>query len=63
VRTDFNEGSDIDLLIEFNDSEKISFMNLIDIQDYFEQITVRPGRSSPGRRLRGGMGRFIRGLG
>ncbi len=41
VRTDFNERSDIDLLIEFKDSEKVSLMDIIDIQDYFEQITKR----------------------
>lgn len=41
IRNDFTEKSDIDLLIVFKDSEKISLMDLIDIQDYFEKLTKR----------------------
>jgi predicted nucleotidyltransferase len=41
IRDDFNENSDIDLLIEFNNSENISLFDIIDIQDYFRSITKR----------------------
>jgi predicted nucleotidyltransferase len=37
----FNINSDIDLLIEFLDSESISLFDLMDIQEYFEKITKR----------------------
>ena len=42
IRNDFNPDSDIDLLIEFQDSKAISLFDLIDIQEYFEKITKRP---------------------
>lgn len=41
IRNDFNSQSDIDFLIEFNNSESISFFDLIDIQVYLENITGR----------------------
>ena len=41
IRDDFKTTSDIDLLIEFNDSQNISLYDLLDIQEYFEKITKR----------------------
>ncbi len=41
IRNDFNENSDIDLLIEFKNSNNISLFDLIEIQEYFEKITNR----------------------
>jgi len=41
IREDFKITSDIDLLIEFNDSQNISLYDLLDIQEYFEKITKR----------------------
>lgn len=41
IRNDFHADSDIDLLIEFYNSETISLYDLIDIQEYFEKITQR----------------------
>ncbi|GAB1432148.1 nucleotidyltransferase domain-containing protein [Spirochaetota bacterium] len=41
LRNDFNDKSDIDFLIEFNDSQNISLFDLIDIQEYLENITKR----------------------
>ena len=41
IRDDFNQESDIDLLIEFQDSQNISLFDLIDIQEYFQKITNR----------------------
>ena len=41
IRDDFNEFSDIDLLIEFQDSKTISLYDILDIQEYFENITQR----------------------
>ncbi len=41
IREDFNENSDIDLLIEFKNSENISLFDIIDIQDYFYNLTNR----------------------
>jgi len=41
LRNDFNSQSDIDFLIEFNNSESISLFDLIDIQEYLEDITGR----------------------
>lgn len=41
IRNDFNSQSDIDFLIEFNNSESISLFDLIDIQVYLENITGR----------------------
>ena len=41
LRNDFNDQSDIDFLIEFNNSESISLFDLIDIQEYLEKITGR----------------------
>jgi hypothetical protein len=42
IRDDFTQDSDIDLLIEFNNPEQISLFDLLDIQEYFENITKRP---------------------
>lgn len=41
LRNDFHDNSDIDFLIEFNDSKNISLFDLIDIQEYLEAITKR----------------------
>ena len=41
IRDDFKHDSDIDLLIEFNDSQNISLFDIIDIEEYFEKITNR----------------------
>jgi uncharacterized protein len=41
IRDDFTDKSDIDLLIEFNNSENISLSDIIDIQEYFSKITNR----------------------
>ena len=41
LRGDFNHDSDIDLLIEFKNSQNISLFDIIDIQEYFEKITKR----------------------
>ncbi|MCM8756464.1 MAG: hypothetical protein NC817_00295, partial [Candidatus Omnitrophica bacterium] len=41
LRDDFNEKSDIDFLIEFNNSEDISLYDIIDIQEYFKNLTKR----------------------
>jgi predicted nucleotidyltransferase len=42
IRDDFLPESDIDLLVEFRDSESISLFDIIDLQTYFEEITKRP---------------------
>ena len=42
IRDEFDTDSDIDLLIEFYNSETISLYDIIDIQEYFEKITQRP---------------------
>ena len=42
LRDDYTINSDIDLLIEFKESENISLFDLIEIQDYFEKLTNRP---------------------
>lgn len=39
IRDDFDDDSDIDMLIEFHHSEAISLYDIIDIQEYFEKIT------------------------
>ena len=41
IRDDFDDDSDIDMLIEFHHSEAISLYDIIDIQEYFETITKR----------------------
>ena len=41
IRDDFKHDSDIDLLIEFNDSQNISLFDIIEIEEYFEKITNR----------------------
>jgi len=41
IRSDFTDKSDIDFLIEFKNSENISLFDLIDIQEYLENITKR----------------------
>ena len=41
IRDDFDDDSDIDMLIEFHHSETISLYDIIDIQEYFEKITKR----------------------
>ena len=42
MREDFSADSDIDLLIEFENSAIISLFDLIDIQSYFESKFKRP---------------------
>ena len=42
IRDDFHSDSDIDLLIEFYNSENISLYDIIDIQVYFEKLMHRP---------------------
>lgn len=41
LRKDFNDASDLDLIIEFKNSDEISLIDLVDIQMYFEQIINR----------------------
>ena len=41
IRNDFTSESDIDFLIEFRNSEKISLFDILDIQDYLQNITKR----------------------
>ena len=41
IRSDFNETSDIDLLIIFTKSSEISLFDLMDIQDYFQEKLAR----------------------
>jgi nucleotidyltransferase family protein len=41
IRDDFHSDSDIDLLIEFYNSENISLYDIIDIQVYFEKLMHR----------------------
>lgn len=41
IRDDFSPQSDLDLLIEFSDSQKISLFDIIDIQEYFSKLTNR----------------------
>ena len=41
IRDNFDDDSDIDMLIEFHHSEAISLYDIIDIQEYFEKITKR----------------------
>ncbi len=41
IRSDFNDKSDIDFLVEFHNSENISLFDLIDIQEYLENVTKR----------------------
>ena len=41
LRDDFNESSDIDLLIEFTPDSRISFFDIIDIQDEFKKLFGR----------------------
>ncbi len=36
IRDDFNEDSDVDLIIVFKESKDISLFDLMDIQDFFE---------------------------
>lgn len=36
IRDDFNENSDIDLIVVFRDSKAISLFDLMDIQEFFE---------------------------
>ena len=41
LRDDFTPQSDLDLLIEFTDSQNISLFDIIDIQDFFSKLTNR----------------------
>lgn len=41
LRDDFNENSDIDLLVEFRPNSGISFFNIIDLQDEFKKLFGR----------------------
>lgn len=41
IRNDFTSESDVDFLIEFSHSEKISLFDILDIQDYLQTITKR----------------------
>ena len=41
IRNDFTSQSDVDFLIEFRNSEKISLFDILDIQDYLQNITKR----------------------
>lgn len=41
IRSDFSNSSDLDLLVEFAQSDQISLLDIIDIQDYFEKLTTR----------------------
>jgi len=41
LRDDFNEESDVDFLIEFKESDKISLLDIVNIQLYFEKIINR----------------------
>lgn len=41
IRDDFHSDNDIDLLIEFYNSENISLYDIIDIQVYFEKLMHR----------------------
>lgn len=41
IRDDFNENSDIDLIVVFNESSTISLFDVMDIQEYFEVIVKR----------------------
>jgi predicted nucleotidyltransferase len=41
LRDDFNESSDIDLLIEFKTDSGISFFDIIDLQDEFKKLFGR----------------------
>ena len=41
IRNDFTSESDVDFLIEFRNSEKISLFDILDIQDYLQNITKR----------------------
>mgnify|MGYP001233788185 CR=1 FL=1 len=41
IRNDFTIESDVDFLIEFTNSEKISLFDILDIQEYLQTITKR----------------------
>ncbi|AIW90349.1 MULTISPECIES: nucleotidyltransferase family protein [unclassified Treponema] len=41
IRNDFTSKSDVDFLIEFRNSEEISLFDILDIQDYLQNITKR----------------------
>jgi len=41
IREDFNERSDVDLVIVFNESREISLFDLMDIQEFFEARFLR----------------------
>ena len=42
IRPDFSGTSDIDILIEFNDSKSISLLDILEIQEYLSALTNRP---------------------
>lgn len=41
LRDDFNDSSDIDILIEFTPESRISFFDIIDLQDEFKKLFGR----------------------
>ena len=41
IRNDFTSESDVDFLIDFRNSEEISLFDILDIQDYLQNITKR----------------------
>ena len=41
IRNDFTSESDIDFLIEFRNSDEISLFDILDIQDYLQNITKK----------------------
>lgn len=41
IREDFNENSDVDLVIVFKESREISLFDLMDIQEFFETKFAR----------------------
>jgi hypothetical protein len=41
LREDFNESSDIDLLVEFKPNSGISLFNIVDLKEEFEKLFNR----------------------
>ena len=41
IRNDFTSESDVDFLIDFRNSEEISLFDILDIQNYLQNITKR----------------------
>jgi uncharacterized protein len=38
LRTDFNESSDIDILVEFDDNKEYSLFDILEIKEEFEKL-------------------------